>query len=246
MIEIPSQPRTRKQISKGKRFHILGRDGFKCVYCGSAPPDVVLHIDHRVAVANGGGNDDDNLVTACLACNIGKGASVLQSSTVRDAAGRRTKPQVEIFWEYELTDQRRVVRAHCVQFFAEEKHPFGGYLYNRLCRDHALSTHGRSCRGFSPYEAAMYAVEILTKRWVRFQNYIEFIDDLNVAASLGLLPQHIAPHVLRALHWEIAADRCKDRPNNYPEIVDRIAEQSMAAFDPFLKSQHYPWKDAVG
>lgn len=67
----------RKQISKKVRFEIFKRDGFSCQYCGSTPPKVVLHVDHIIPVARGGCNDDDNLVTSCLGCNLGKGARSL-------------------------------------------------------------------------------------------------------------------------------------------------------------------------
>lgn len=67
----------RKSISKGVRFEVFKRDGFVCQYCGAHPPKVLLHIDHIVPVAEGGGNDMDNLVTACEPCNLGKSATPL-------------------------------------------------------------------------------------------------------------------------------------------------------------------------
>ena len=69
----------RKAISKKARFEIFKRDGFACQYCGSTPPKAILHIDHIVPVAEGGGNEDTNLVTACAACNLGKSANSLES-----------------------------------------------------------------------------------------------------------------------------------------------------------------------
>lgn len=67
----------RKSISKKTRFEVFKRDGFKCQYCGAHPPSVLLHVDHIRPVADGGGNDDENLVTACEPCNLGKGARLL-------------------------------------------------------------------------------------------------------------------------------------------------------------------------
>ena len=67
----------REPISKKERFDIFNRDGFMCVYCGQSKPDVVLHVDHIKPVAKGGTNDRSNLVTACSACNGGKGATEL-------------------------------------------------------------------------------------------------------------------------------------------------------------------------
>lgn len=67
----------RKAISKKVRFEIFKRDGFKCMYCGAHPPSVMLHVDHIRPVADGGGNEDENLVTSCEPCNLGKGARLL-------------------------------------------------------------------------------------------------------------------------------------------------------------------------
>jgi hypothetical protein len=64
----------RKPISKKVRFEVFKRDGFCCMYCGAHPPAVLLEVDHVVAVAAGGENHMDNLVTSCEACNRGKGA----------------------------------------------------------------------------------------------------------------------------------------------------------------------------
>jgi hypothetical protein len=64
----------RRSLSLRLRFQVLARDGFRCRYCGARAPFVVLHVDHRIAVALGGSDDFDNLVTACSGCNFGKGA----------------------------------------------------------------------------------------------------------------------------------------------------------------------------
>lgn len=69
----------RKSLSKKTRFEVFKRDGFKCMYCGAHPPAVLLEADHIVAVAAGGTNGMDNLVTACEACNRGKGARDLNA-----------------------------------------------------------------------------------------------------------------------------------------------------------------------
>jgi hypothetical protein len=65
------------RISKTKRFEILARDGFRCQYCGASPADARLHVDHSLAVARGGTDDDANLITACADCNHGKSDGVL-------------------------------------------------------------------------------------------------------------------------------------------------------------------------
>jgi hypothetical protein len=56
------------------RFTVLLRDGFRCRYCGrtAAEPGVGLHVDHVVPLVAGGATCEDNLMTACSECNLGK------------------------------------------------------------------------------------------------------------------------------------------------------------------------------
>lgn len=68
-------------LKPGKRFRILSRDGFRCRYCGRNTEQhqtLVLQVDHIVPRSRGGGDEENNLVTACWECNIGKGAKLLQ------------------------------------------------------------------------------------------------------------------------------------------------------------------------
>lgn len=69
--------KTRKTISTRTRFEIFKRDSFKCLYCGKAAPEVILHVDHVLPVCEGGTNESANLVTACQACNLGKSGVML-------------------------------------------------------------------------------------------------------------------------------------------------------------------------
>jgi hypothetical protein len=66
----------RINLSPRLRHQVLERDGFRCCDCGASPQqdDVTLEVDHRIAVANGGTNDIDNLRTLCRPCNAGKSA----------------------------------------------------------------------------------------------------------------------------------------------------------------------------
>lgn len=67
----------RKSVSKKTRFEVFKRDGFACQYCGANSQKTQLEIDHVNPVANGGGNEIDNLVSACVDCNRGKAARLL-------------------------------------------------------------------------------------------------------------------------------------------------------------------------
>lgn len=61
------------------RVKILNRDQYTCRYCGKGRVDTTtgevteFHIDHVVPVADGGRTCEVNCVTACAACNLGKG-----------------------------------------------------------------------------------------------------------------------------------------------------------------------------
>jgi hypothetical protein len=67
-------PRARDPLPAQLRFSVLQRDGFRCRYCSrtSREPSVVLHVDHVVPLAAGGATTEDNLLTACEECNLGK------------------------------------------------------------------------------------------------------------------------------------------------------------------------------
>lgn len=59
------------------RFEVFKRDAFTCAYCGRRSPEVILEVDHVLAVSQGGRDELDNLVTSCLECNRGKAARPL-------------------------------------------------------------------------------------------------------------------------------------------------------------------------
>lgn len=76
-----STTKSRKPISKGTRFKIFKRDNFTCQYCSAKPPKVPLEVDHILPVSKGGGNNEENLITACFDCNRGKGSKTIEHVT---------------------------------------------------------------------------------------------------------------------------------------------------------------------
>src|SRR5688572_27825714 len=63
---------------------LLQRDGRNCHWCGQwmtwtmaregyTTPQTDITIDHVLSLNDGGGNDDDNLVLSCRACNEARG-----------------------------------------------------------------------------------------------------------------------------------------------------------------------------
>jgi hypothetical protein len=67
--------KSRVLLPQSVRFNVLRRDGFTCRYCGRSSPEVTLEVDHMVSVANGGTDDETNLITSCFDCNRGKGST---------------------------------------------------------------------------------------------------------------------------------------------------------------------------
>ena len=96
--------KAKRELSAKRRFEVFKRDNFTCQYCGRsvssedlpvlkksndpaldelmvqlklAKYGVILEVDHIIPLNRGGGDDMDNLVTACKDCNRGKGAGLL-------------------------------------------------------------------------------------------------------------------------------------------------------------------------
>ena len=64
-----------RDINWRLRAKILIKHSCICQMCGASPaknPEVVLHVDHILAWANGGETVEENLQTLCDKCNIGK------------------------------------------------------------------------------------------------------------------------------------------------------------------------------
>jgi HNH endonuclease len=96
----------RKGLSKRLRFSVFKRDLFTCQYCGATPPRVVLEVDHIEPVAEGGSDDESNLVTACFDCNRGKAAISL--SVVPESLADRAARVAEA--EEQLAGYREIMR----------------------------------------------------------------------------------------------------------------------------------------
>lgn len=63
-------PRTRVKFN---RRNLFARDGNRCQYCGKRFPAAELSLDHVMPRSRGGGMDWENIVSACVRCNVRKG-----------------------------------------------------------------------------------------------------------------------------------------------------------------------------
>ncbi|MEW1550966.1 HNH endonuclease [Streptomyces tsukubensis] len=55
------------------RIEILVRWKSRCAYCGA----LAQHLDHVVPLSKGGTDTENNMVPACIGCNLSKGAKTL-------------------------------------------------------------------------------------------------------------------------------------------------------------------------
>lgn len=76
----------RKSTGKRLRFEVFKRDHFTCQYCGAQPPEIVLVVDHIIAVAAGGETTIEHLLSACESCNQGKRDRALERQAIRPDA----------------------------------------------------------------------------------------------------------------------------------------------------------------
>ncbi len=63
-------PRTKVKFN---RRNLFARDGNRCQYCGKRFPTGELSLDHVMPRSRGGGTDWENIVCACVRCNVRKG-----------------------------------------------------------------------------------------------------------------------------------------------------------------------------
>lgn len=104
----------RAPISKKLRFEVFKRDSFTCQYCGAVGGQVLLHCDHIKPVAEGGETMLLNLITACVDCNLGKGARELsddsavakQHRQLADLEERRQQLEMMRDWREELAQHQ--------------------------------------------------------------------------------------------------------------------------------------------
>jgi 5-methylcytosine-specific restriction endonuclease McrA len=73
VIRLIDYDRLPKQTVKFNRRNIFARDNNQCQYCGKKFPTSELSLDHVVPRSQGGGSTWENIVCACVSCNVKKG-----------------------------------------------------------------------------------------------------------------------------------------------------------------------------
>ena len=73
VIRLVDYDRLPKQTVKFNRRNIFARDNNQCQFCGKKFPTSELSLDHVVPRSQGGGSTWENIVCACVGCNVRKG-----------------------------------------------------------------------------------------------------------------------------------------------------------------------------
>src|SRR5205809_5815455 len=73
VIRLLSYDKMPKQTVKFNRRNIFARDGNQCQFCGKKFPTSELSLDHVLPRSQGGRTTWENIVCACVDCNVRKG-----------------------------------------------------------------------------------------------------------------------------------------------------------------------------
>jgi 5-methylcytosine-specific restriction endonuclease McrA len=73
VIRLMDYDRLPKQTVKFNRRNIFARDNNQCQYCGKKFPTSELSLDHVIPRSQGGTSTWENIVCACVNCNVKKG-----------------------------------------------------------------------------------------------------------------------------------------------------------------------------
>jgi 5-methylcytosine-specific restriction endonuclease McrA len=83
VIRLLSCDRGPRQSLRFNRRNVFARDGNRCQYCGKHFPMSELSLDHVVPRSRGGLTSWENIVCACVACNVRKGGRTPQEARMR-------------------------------------------------------------------------------------------------------------------------------------------------------------------
>lgn len=105
IIRLAFYDRLPRQVVKFNRRNLYARDANHCQYCGKKFPTTELSLDHVTPRSQGGTSCWENIVCACLKCNIKKGGRTPQQAhmhLIRQPKKPRRNPVISI----KLSDNR--------------------------------------------------------------------------------------------------------------------------------------------
>lgn len=83
VIRLLFYDRMPRRVVRLNRHSILARDEHRCQYCGRRLPSRELSLDHVIPRSRGGETTWDNVVCACLKCNVKKGGRTPNEARMR-------------------------------------------------------------------------------------------------------------------------------------------------------------------
>lgn len=83
VIRLVSCDRGPRQGLRFNRRNVFARDGNQCQYCGKHFPMSELSLDHVVPRSRGGNASWENIVCACVSCNVRKGGRTPQEARMQ-------------------------------------------------------------------------------------------------------------------------------------------------------------------
>ena len=105
MIRLIGFDRMPRQAIKFNRRNIFARDGNLCQYCGKRFPTSELSLDHVLPRSQGGGSSWENIVCACVACNVRKGGRTPKQASMA-LIRRPEKPKRSPMLNQKLTNSK--------------------------------------------------------------------------------------------------------------------------------------------
>ncbi|MEY3204994.1 MAG: hypothetical protein RLZZ21_1325 [Planctomycetota bacterium] len=99
VIRLMGCDRSPRQGLRFNRRNVFARDGNLCQYCGRHFPTSELSLDHVVPRSRGGLASWENIVCACVACNVRKGGRTPQEARmqlIRQPAKPKRSPLLTI------------------------------------------------------------------------------------------------------------------------------------------------------
>ena len=200
---MPKINNQRQTISKSVRFEVFKRDQFKCQYCGSSAPEVLLQIDHMNPVANGGTNDVINLITACLACNSGKSDKLLSDDTTVS----KQKHQLEQLQERREQLEMMMQWHEGLKSLQEDIHTKLKEYWESIAKGYLINENGM----------------VRIKKWAKTYPFDEILKAMDIAAEQYLV---FDDAVVTGDSWEVAFNKIpgilkvnKDTKEN-PDLKD--------------------------
>jgi 5-methylcytosine-specific restriction endonuclease McrA len=88
--------RWRRAESPSRVLRIFERSEGKCHWCAAPLARDAFHVDHVIAIRDGGGNDEENLVAACPECNGKRAIGLTPPTTPNPRKGLTPTTTVEV------------------------------------------------------------------------------------------------------------------------------------------------------